>query len=81
MKFADALKEMIHRAKLTQKGLAEKAGYKTLSSVTTPIARGDIKLSTLCRLANSAGYDVMLVRRDAIEPEYPIKIEYSENAK
>ena len=69
MKFADALKEMIHRAKLTQKGLA------------TPIARGDIKLSTLCRLANSAGYDVMLVRRDAIEPEYPIKIEYGETEK
>ena len=78
MKFSDALKEMIHRAKLTQKGLAEKAGYKTLSSVTTPIARGDIKLSTLCRLA---GYDVMLVRRDAIEPEYPIKIEYGEAEK
>ena len=78
MKFADALKEMIHRAKLTQKGLAEKAGYKTLSSVTTPIARGDITLSTLCRLANSAGYDVMLVRRDAVEPEYPIRIDFEE---
>ena len=78
MKFADALKEMIHRAKLTQKGLAEKAGYKTLSSVTTPIARGDIKLSTLCRLANSAVYDVMLVRRDAVEPEYPIRIDFEE---
>ena len=81
MKFADALKEMIHRAKLTQKGLAEKAGYKTLSSVTTPIARGDIKLSTLCRLANSAGYDVMLVRRDAVEPEYPIKIDFEEKTQ
>lgn len=78
MKVADALKEMIHRAKLTQKGLAEKAGYKTLSSVTTPIARGDIKLSTLCRLANTAGYDVMLVRRDAVEPEYPIRIDFEE---
>ena len=81
MKVADALKEMIHRAKLTQKGLAEKAGYKTLSSVTTPIARGDIKLSTLCRLANSAGYDVMLVRRDAVEPEYPIKIDFEEKTQ
>ena len=78
MKFADALKEMLHRAGLTQKGIAEKAGYKSISIVTAPIARGDIKISTLTRLANAAGYDVMLVRRDAVEPEYPIRIDFEE---
>lgn len=78
MKFADALKEMLHRARLTQKGITEKAGYKSVSIVTAPIARGDIKISTLTRLANAAGYDVMLVRRDAVEPEYPIRIDFEE---
>lgn len=75
MQLGDALKEIIHRNRWTQKILAEKAGYKTLSVVTTPISRGDMYVSTLIKLANTAGYDVMLVRRNALEPEYPITLE------
>lgn len=70
-----ALKEMLHRAGITQKGLTERAGYKTLSSITSPIARNDMQVSTLVKFANVAGYDLMLVRRNAIEPEYPIRID------
>lgn len=79
MRFSNALKEIIHRANTTQKELAKKAGYKTVSSVSTPIASNDIRLSTLVRLAKAAGYNVMLVRENAIEPEYPIKIDYDED--
>ena len=81
MNLKDALKEMAHRAKLSQKRLAEAAGYHTISAIRTPIARGDMKISTLSRLANAAGYDVMLVRRNAIEPELPIRIDAHDKDK
>ena len=75
MTLKDALKELAHRARMSQKGLAEAAGYQTMSAVSTPMARGDMKISTLARLADAAGYDVMLVRRSAVEPEFPIRID------
>lgn len=75
MLLKDALKEIIHRSKKTQKTLAEAAGYKTVSAISTPIARNEMNVSTLLKLANAAGYDLMLVRRNALEPEYPILIE------
>lgn len=75
MQLGDALKEIIHRNKWTQKILAEKAGYKTVSVVSTPISRGDMYISTLIKLANTAGYDVVLVRRDNVEGEWPIRID------
>ena len=75
MFLSDALKEMLHRARFTQKGIVEAAGYKNVSSITYPIARNDMQVSTLVKFANVAGYDLMLVRRNAIEPEYPIRID------
>lgn len=78
MKLGVALKEMIHRAGTSQKKLATAAGYKTVSCLSTPIANNDMQVSTLARLAEAAGYDLMLVRRNAIEPEYPIKIDPKE---
>ena len=75
MILSDAIKEMVHRSGLTQKKLAERAGYKYVGSVTMPIANNNTSISTLYRLADAAGYDVMLVRRSPIEPEYPIKID------
>lgn len=70
-----AIKEMLHRSGMTQAELAKRAGYNTVSAVSTPIAKNNITISTLCLLADIAGYDVMLVRRSPIEPEYPIKID------
>jgi len=81
MKLGEAIKEMAHRARVTQKVLSEKAGYKTVSSVTTPIAKNEMNVSTLIRLANAVGYDVALVRRHALEPEYPIFISANEPDK
>ena len=75
MKLGDALKELVHRSRKTQKSLAIEAGYKTVSSISTPIAKNDMHVSTLIRLSNAAGYDVMLVRRYAVEPEAPIRID------
>lgn len=75
MILGEALKEMMHRSRLTQRKIIEATGYKTLSSISTPIAKNDMNVSTLLKFANAAGYDVMLVRRNAIEPEYPIRID------
>lgn len=83
LEFRDAMKEMIHRSKTSQLKLAQDAGYKGCSTVSAPIARNDITLSTLLRLADAAGYDVMLVRRenDPLAPEYPIKFVLPEDRK
>lgn len=75
MQLREALKEMIHRAKTSQVRLIQAAGYSSQSVVSSPISRNDIKVSTLVRLANAVGYDVMLVRRNAVEPEFPIRID------
>lgn len=78
MLIGEAIKEMIHRAGTTQSALAKAAGYNTISAVTTPIAKNNMNVSTLVKLANVCGYDVMLVRRNAIEPEYPIRVDSAE---
>lgn len=70
-----ALKEMIHQCHTTQKGLAEKAGYRTISCLTTPIANNDIKVSTLLRFAETLGYDLMLVKRENVDGYPPIRID------
>ena len=66
-----AVNVMIAQEGLTQKRLAEAAGYKTVSAVSTPIAKGDIMLSTLCRLAGAAGYSVCLIKDGAKFEDYP----------
>ena len=78
MQIKAALKELVHRSGMSQRKLATQAGYKTVSCLSTPIANNDMQVSTLVRLAEAAGYDLMLVRRNAIEPEYPIKIDPKE---
>lgn len=75
MQLRDALRELVHRARTSQVRLVHDAGYASQSVVSSPISRNDIKVSTLVRLANAAGYDVMLVRRNAVEPELPIRID------
>ena len=82
MTLKDAMKQMIAQAKLTQVGLAHKAGYQTVSAVSTPLSKGDMHLSTLCRLVEAAGYKVCLVK-DGENPEgfAPIRIDAKEAAK
>ena len=65
----EAIKEMLHDSGMTQKGVCEAAG-----SVAQPLARGDIKISTLLRLADAAGFDIVLVQRSNLEGYSPIKI-------
>lgn len=71
MKFSAAFKVMLAQEGLTQKRLAQAAGYKTVSAISTPLAKGDIMLSTLSRLAKAAGYTVCLVKDGANLEEYP----------
>lgn len=78
MKLADALREMAHRNGWRQIDFARNAGYKAVSVITAPIKRGDMYVSTLTKLANAAGYDLMLVRRNPLNHEYPITIDQKE---
>ena len=77
MGLKDAIKEMLHESKMTQKGVCEAAGYKSVGSVAQPLARGDVKISTLLRLADAAGFDIVLVQRNNLKGYSPIKIERS----
>jgi transcriptional regulator with XRE-family HTH domain len=81
MELRKALREMVNRRGMTLKSFAEAAGYKTSSAVTTPIKANDMKVSTLIRLANAAGYELKLVYTD-LDPEhqeYPIRIDIAED--
>lgn len=55
-----ALKEMLSRSK---------------GILTEQLENGDMKVSALVKLARSNGYDVLLVRRCAVDTEPPIRIE------
>lgn len=81
MRLADALKTMCKRSKLTQKKWAERFNGATTSVITAPITRNDAMVSTLIKLANAAGYDVLLVRRHALEYEEPIVIDQAGKEK
>lgn len=75
MTLSEALKTMSKRSKIPYQKWGEMVGNDTYSVITSSITRGDAKVSTLVRLANAAGYDVLLVRRHALEPEDPIVID------
>lgn len=74
----EAIKEMLHDSGMTQKGVCEAAGYKSVGSIAQPLARGDIKISTLLRLADAAGFDIVLVQRNNLKGYSPLKIEPTE---
>ena len=75
MTLSEALKEMSKRSKIPYQKWGEMVGNDTYSVITSSITRGDAKVSTLVRLANAAGYDVLLVRRHQLEHEEPIVID------
>lgn len=71
----EAIKEMARESKMSQKALSEAAGYRSVSSVALPISRGNLKMSTFLRLAEAAGFDVIVVKRENVHGYNPIKIE------
>lgn len=75
MTLSEALKTMSKRSKIPYQKWGKRVGNDTYSVITTPITRNDAMVSTLVRLANAAGYDVLLVRRHTLEPEEPIVID------
>lgn len=76
MTLSDALKTMSKRSKLPYKKWGEKAGGVTYSVISSPITRNDCMVSTLVKLAEAAGYDLLLVRRHQIDGyEEPILID------
>lgn len=81
MTLAQALKTMSKRSKIPYKKWGEMAGGVSYSVITSPITRNDSMVSTLVRLANAAGYDVLLVRRHQLEYEEPIVIDLAGNVQ
>lgn len=75
MDLTNALKTMANRSKLSYKKWASLAGCVTYGVISSPITRNDAKVSTLIKLANAAGYDVLLVRRHQLDYEEPIVID------
>lgn len=75
MTLSKALKELSKRSKLTYNSWGELAGGLSRGVISAPIDRNDAKVSTLVKLANAAGYDVLLVRRHMLEYEEPIVID------
>lgn len=64
MQLADAIHELCRRDGITQAELSRKAGFKYVTSLSTPMRRGNMTIETLMRIANAVGYDVILFRRD-----------------
>lgn len=76
MTLSEALKTMSKRSKLPYKKWGAKAGGVTYSVISSPITRNDCMVSTLVKLAEAAGYDLLLVRRHQIDGyEEPILID------
>lgn len=81
MTLSEALKTMAKRSRLPYKKWAKLAGNYAYSVISTPITRNDCKVSTLVKLAKTAGYDVLLVRRHQLEHEEPIVIDQAGREK
>lgn len=77
MTLSEALKTIAKRSNLTYVRWGELAGALTYGIISSPITRNDAKVSTLVKLANAAGYDVLLVRRHQLEHEDPIVIDHA----
>lgn len=75
MTLAEALKTMSKRSKLPYQKWGNMVGNDTYSVITSSITRNECMVSTLVRLANAAGYDVLLVKRHQLEHEEPIVID------
>lgn len=75
MTLSEALKTMSKLSKLPYKKWGAKAGGVTYSVISSPITRNDCMVSTLVKLADAAGYDVVLVRRINLTCEEPILID------
>lgn len=75
MTLSEAIKTVSKRSKLTYKAWAQMAGSVTDGVITTAIARNNCNVLTLMKLVNAAGYDILLVRRHAMEHEELIVID------
>lgn len=70
MTLSDALRLMANKSGLTYAQWGERAGGVAYSTISSPIDRNDMKVSTLVRLADVAGYDLLLLRRPDAEGRY-----------
>ena len=60
MVLKDAIKVMLQKAKLTQRGLSEELYTGKIGSVSVPMSRGNMKVETLIKWAHQCGYDLVL---------------------
>lgn len=59
---------------MTQKDLCSKAGLQNVSTFNMAVSRNAVTLTNLLKLANAAGYSVMIVNKSAVGFEPPIEI-------
>lgn len=74
----EALRLAMYNRKITQRQLAKLAGYKYQSSITNMlnVTRDSLRVSTVCRVFDAMGYDLLLVDRD--DPDKVIEIFYED---
>lgn len=75
MDLSVAIKEIMRRSWMTYKKVMEACGFKSSSSISTPIKKNDMHVSTLVKIADVCGYDLVLVKREEVKTEFPIKID------
>lgn len=60
MTLKDAVKAMLQKAKLTQRGLSEELYTGNIGSISVPLSRNAMKVETLVKWAHQCGYDLVL---------------------
>lgn len=64
MKLGNAIREICRREQITRTELSRRAGFNHVQSLNMIMRRGSTSLDILLRIANAAGYDVILFPRD-----------------
>lgn len=70
-----SIKEIMRRSWTTYKKVKEECGFKSDASISAPMKKNDMHVSTLLNIANACGYDVVLIKREEVKTEFPIKID------
>lgn len=66
MKFNEIIRQALKDSGTTQKQLAEALDYKSgPSAISVPLSRDDIYVSTLTRMLDALGYEVIVRKKDS----------------
>ena len=69
----EAMKFAISEKRMTQKEIAEKAGYARQTNVSEVLRVENARVDSLVRILNACGYDVVMVDRENDSKRYVIE--------